>query len=156
MLINSKSSPQWKRHSRKLLRRLIGKDLLWPVNLIMRLFLSLLNPFRARLFRSSRGSKKLSSRLFSTNWTWRRNKDNLRSNRTRNLRIRSPRPRGRDNRKKFSLILELLSLKNCKKKRLLKNWRQREWSKSSSQHRLFKKPRPLLPRKQLLRLTWLD
>jgi hypothetical protein len=61
--------------------------------------------------------------------------------------------RKRDKTKKFFLIKELMNLRNSKKKKLPKNLRPRRWNKNSSLLKLSKKPRLLLPRKLLLRLT---
>jgi hypothetical protein len=62
----------------------------------------------------------------------------------------------KDNKKRSYLMKELLNLKSCKRRKQLKNWRLREWSKSSLPPRLSRRPRQLLPRRLLLRLTLLD
>lgn len=65
-------------------------------------------------------------------------------------------PREKDNKKKFCQELELLNLRNSKKRRLLRNLKLREWSKSSLRLKLCKRPRLLLQRRQLPRLILLD
>lgn len=65
-------------------------------------------------------------------------------------------PREKDNKKKFCQELELPSLRNSKKRRLLRNLKLREWSRSSLPLKLCKRPRLLLQRRQLPRLILLD
>jgi hypothetical protein len=62
----------------------------------------------------------------------------------------------RDKEKKFFLRLELLSLNNSNKKKLLKRLKLKRWNRNSSLLRLFKRPKLLQQRKQLLRPILLD
>jgi len=65
----------------------------------------------------------------------------------KNLKRRLPMLRKRDRPKKFFHTKELTNSRNFKKKKLPKNLKLKEWSKNSCPHRLFKRPRLLLPRK---------
>ena len=70
---------------------------------------------------NSRDNKKLNNKLFSISSISRRSKDKLKLSRTKNLRERLLWPREKDSRKKFFLELELLSLRNSRRKKLPKN-----------------------------------
>jgi hypothetical protein len=156
MPISFRSSPQWKKPSRKLPRRPTDRELLSLEELMASPFHRAKSPFRARPSKSLRDNKMLSSRLSSTNWIWKRSKGRLKLNRMRNLKIRLLWPNMKDNKKRSSHMKELLNLRNCKRKKQLKNWKLREWNKSSLPPRLSRRPRQLLPRRLLLRLTLPD
>jgi len=74
----------------------------------------------------------------------------------KNLKRRLLVPRKRDRMKKFFQKTEPKNSRNFKKKKLPKNLKLKEWSKNSYPHRLFKRPRLLLPRKLPPRLTLPD
>lgn len=157
-LTSCRSSPPWRKLSKRLPRRLIIRESLWLVLLIAprTLLIRAKKLSRVRLSKSSRNNKTPSSKHSFTNWTSRRSRDRLRSSKMRISRERLLRPREKDNKRKFFQELELPSSKSSKKRRLLRNLRQREWSRSSLPLRLFKRPRPPLLRRLLPRLTLPD
>ena len=80
----------------------------------------------------------------------------MRSNKTKSSSKRFLLPKKRDKMKKFNPLQEQLNSRNSKRRRPLKNLKPKEWSKSSSLLKLFKRPRLLLPRKPLPRPTLPD
>jgi hypothetical protein len=83
----------------------------------------------------------------------RRSKENKNSSKTSSLRLKLLTPRKKDNKKKFFLRKELLSSKNFKKKKPSKNLRPKRRNKNSSLPKLFKRLKPLPPRKPPLKQT---
>lgn len=113
-------------------------------------------PFRVKLLWNSRSSRRLSSRLFLTSWIWKRNRDKLKLDKMKNLREKLPWQRRRDSKKRFFQELELPSLRSFRRRKLLRNLRPKEWSRSSWLLRLFKRQRLRLPRRLLPKPTSQD
>ena len=111
---------------------------------------------KAEPYKLLRNNKLHNKNSFLINLLTRRSKDNRKSSKTKNLKRRLPMPRKRDRPKKFFQSKELKNSRNFKKKKLPKNLKLKEWSRNSCLHRLFKRPRLLLPRRLLPRPTLPD
>jgi hypothetical protein len=85
-----------------------------------------------------------------------RNKDKWKSSKTKNLRKRLLMLRKRDRMKKFFPNKELMNSRYSKRKKQPKNLKLKRWNKNFYLHKLFKKPKLLLPRRPLPKPTWLD
>jgi len=85
-----------------------------------------------------------------------RSKENKNLSKISNLRLKLLMLRRKDNQKKFFLKKELPSSKSFKKKKPSKNLKLKRRNKSSLLPKLFKRPKPLPPRKPPLKLTSLE
>jgi len=153
MLVKHKNLLQWKKHWRRLLKKLTNKELhlklqsmvanrVWSNQILKQ------NPQqKANLFNYSNNNKLNNKKLYLINLLMKRNLDNQKLSKMKSLRRRSPWLKTKEKTKKRSQYKELKNLKISKKKRLHKNLKLKRWNKSSYLPRLSKKLRLLLPRR---------
>lgn len=118
--------------------------------------LHLLVQLKAKPYKHLRNNKLLNKRTFLINLLMKRNKDKLKSSKTKNLRKRLLMLRKKDKMKKFFQNKEPKNSRFYKRKKQPRNLKPKRWNKNSCLHKLFKRPKLLLPKKLLPKPTWLD